>query len=124
MIPFVVDGPRFLSKSTEYERCIDEKASVVCTAVGNPLPEVLLYKNGILLKRNVTNVRHQLTINSASDFGAYICISNNSVGRVSVTTIINEKRKLTDIEYIEVSLVMYHCTATMNFISLLPLQWL
>ena len=93
-----LDVPRFMENNTVHEKCIGENASILCSVVGNPVPNVLLYHKGILLARNVSSLSHRLTIDSASKFGAYNCISNNSVGIVSIATTLKEKCESTVFE--------------------------
>ena len=94
MIPSVLDAPRFKENSTFFEKCIGENASILCSVVGNPLPDVSLYLNGIRLASNVNSLSYHVAIDSASRFGTYVCNSNNSVGTDSISTIITVKRKL------------------------------
>ena len=93
MIPSVLDSPRFKENSKVYEKCIGENASILCSAVGSPIPDISLYLNGILLASNVRGLRYHVAIDSTSRFGAYMCSSKNSVGTVNITTIIKVKRK-------------------------------
>ena len=82
-----------MQNNTEHQSCIGENVTIACNAIGRPIPDVLLYHNGSLLRRNAGSLSHPLLINSSSSFGSYICISNNSVGMVNVTTKFKTKRK-------------------------------
>jgi len=84
-------SPRFKENSKVYEKCIGENASILCSAVGSPIPDISLYLNGILLASNVRGLRYHVAIDSTSRFGAYMCSSKNSVGTVNITTIIKVK---------------------------------
>ena len=94
MIPSVVDAPRFLENITVFEKCIGENTSILCSVVGNPLPDVSLYLNEILLASNVKSLSYHVAIDSTSRFGTYVCNSNNSLGTDTITTTITVKRKL------------------------------
>ena len=100
MIPSVLDVPRFMENSKVYGKCIGENASILCNAVGSPMPVISLYLNGLLLASNVSGLRYHVAIDSYSKFGAYICRSKNSVGTVNITTTIKVKRKWTVFELI------------------------
>ena len=82
-----------MQSNTEYERCIGESVQIVCNAVGKPHPDVSLYLNGILLKRNSRNLTYDVLLNAKGEFGRYICVANNIVGTVNITTKIIDKRK-------------------------------
>ena len=91
-----LDGPEFSQNSTEYQSCIGENASLTCNAIGRPLPDVSLYRNGSLLGMNTGSVTHLLPFDSSSNFGSYICISNNTVGVANITTTFKIKRKFSN----------------------------
>ena len=87
------DGPQFEQNNTEYDRCIGERVQIVCNVVGQPLPDVSLFFNGALLKTNSRSLTYDILVNAMSQFGRYICVANNTVGAVNITTAIIEKRK-------------------------------
>ena len=87
------DGPQLEQNNTEYERCIGERVQIVCNAVGQPLPDVSLFFNRVLLKTNSRSLTYDILVNAMSQFGRYICVANNTVGAVNITTTIIEKCK-------------------------------
>ena len=82
-----------MQNNTEHQSCIGENVTIVCSVIGRPIPDVLLYHNGTFLRRNSSGFSHPLFFNSSSTFGSYICVSNNSVGMVNITTKFKIKRK-------------------------------
>jgi len=87
----IQDVPRFMESSKVYEKCIGENASILCNAVGSPVPDISLYLHGLLLASNASGLRYHVAIDSTCRFGAYICSSKNSVGAVKITTTIRVK---------------------------------
>jgi len=79
-------GPEFSQRSIEYQSCIGDNATIACNAIGRPPPDVSLYRNGSLLRMNTGILNHRLPFDSSSKFGSYICISNNTLGVVNITT--------------------------------------
>jgi len=79
-------APEFMQNNTEHQSCIGENVTIVCSAIGCPIPDVLLYHNGTFLRRNSSRFSHPVFFNSLSTFGSYICVSNNSLGMVNITT--------------------------------------
>ena len=90
---FFLDGPEFSQRSIEYQSCIGDNATIACNAIGRPPPDVSLYRNGSLLRMNTGILNHRLPFDSSSKFGSYICISNNTLGVVNITTTFKIKRK-------------------------------
>ena len=82
-----------MQNNTEHQSCIGENVTIVCSAIGRPIPDVLLYHNGTFIRRNSSSFSHPLFFNSSSTFGSYICVSNNSVGMANITTKFKIKRK-------------------------------
>ena len=89
-----IDGPEIEQNSTEYEQCKGTNARIVCSAVGQPFPDVLLQLNNNILIRNSSSLTYDFKLDTDAKFGSYVCVSNNTVGTVNVTTIIKSKRKL------------------------------
>ena len=88
---FFVDGPKISQNNTEFEKCIGESVAIGCSATGSPKPDVSLYFNGALLSKNSSSLRYITQVNAANKFGVYICESNNTIGKVNVTTIVKVK---------------------------------
>ena len=83
-----------MQSSKERLRCIGEKVSINCDAVGRPTPDVSLYQNGTLLNQSLSNLSHPFALDSECKFGSYTCVSNNTFGTVNVTTTFKMKRKV------------------------------
>ena len=83
-----------MQNSKERLGCIGENVSINCNAVGRPLPDVILYQNGTLLKQNLSNLSNYFALDSEGKFGSYTCVSNNTFGTVNVTTTFKMKRKI------------------------------
>ena len=83
-----------MQKSKERLGCIGENASIKCNAVGRPTPDVFLYQNRTLLKQSMNNLSHHFALDSEGKFGAFTCVSNNTIGAVNVTTTFKMKHKV------------------------------
>ena len=93
ILPSFKDRPQFTRSSTEHEKCIGESASIDCSAVGLPMPDVLLSFKGNVLQRKLMNLTYSLQLDSENNFGSYMCVSSNTIGTANVTTTFKLKRK-------------------------------
>ena len=93
---FIVDGPETMHSNVTVSKCVGESAVINCSATGQPLPDIFLYHNGVFVTRNSSSLSYHIQVD-ASKFGTYMCISNNTLGTVSVTTTVNAKGMFIDL---------------------------
>ena len=95
LLSFTVN-PEIISEIRDLSDIETDKANFSCQAVGQPIPDIIWYLNGVMINvsdtsdkytivwrsLNVTTIENTLTVYNvtSSDVGVYSCIATNIIG--------------------------------------------